>query len=73
MTREEFDRIKPLIMDVLAELPPLTPQELLDALTSTPPLELQDSAARNAIWRLIDDGDLRLTLERKFEVAIPQG
>ena len=72
MTREEFDIIRPQIVDILANLSPLTPHELLDALTSDPQLQLQDSDARNAIWRLIDDGDIRLSLDRKFEVAIPQ-
>ena len=72
MTREEFDIIRPQIVDILANLSPLTPHELLDALTSDPQLQLQDSDARNAIWRLIDDGDIRLSLDRKCEVAIPQ-
>ena len=72
MTREEFDMIRPQIVDILANLSPLTPHELLDALTSDLRLQLQDSDARNAIWRLIDDGDIRLSLDRKFEVAIPQ-
>ena len=56
MTREEFDKIKPRLLDVLVESPPLTPQEFLEKLTTD--VELEDSVARNAIWRLIDDGDI---------------
>ncbi len=72
MTREEFEAIKPRILCILERKPALAPQELLDVLKSDVELQLQDSGARNAIWRLIDDGVIRLSLDRKFEVAVPQ-
>jgi hypothetical protein len=67
MTREEYDKIKPLLLDVLVKSSPLTPEQFLEKLTSD--VELEDSVARNAIWRLIDDGDIHVSLERKFEAA----
>ena len=67
MTREEFDEIKPRLLDVLSESPPLTPQELLEKLTTD--VKLENSVARNAIWRLIDDGDIHVSLDRKFEAV----
>ena len=70
MTREEFDHIKPSIMSVLADSPPLPPKELRDKLIED--VGLHDSDARSAIWRLIDDGHIRLSLDLKLEVAIPQ-
>ena len=70
MTREEFDAIKPDLLEVIANSSPMDLYELLKRLTTG--ANLQDSQARSAIWRLLDDGDIRLTLDRKFEVAVPQ-
>ena len=71
MTRKEFDDIRPLLLAILRDSSPLPPRELLDKLVED--VKLADSEASNAIWRLIDDGDIRLSLDRKFEVAVPQG
>ena len=71
MTREEFDDIKPRLLTILHDSSPLPPRELLKKLVED--VNLADSEASNAIWRLIDDGDIRLSLDRKFEVAVPQG
>ena len=70
MKRGDFDNIKPAILSILTDSPPLSPIELLNKLTGE--ADLSDSEARNAIWRLIDDGEIRLGLDRKFEVAVPQ-
>ncbi len=70
MTRKEFDDIKPRLLDILRDVSPVPPRELLDELVKYG--ELPDSEARNAIWRLIDDGDIRLSLDRRFEVTVPQ-
>ncbi len=70
MTREEFDDIRPKLMDILHNSPPLAPRDLLDKLIKDG--DLSDSQARDAIGRLIDDGDLRFSRSRKFEVAVPQ-
>ncbi len=71
MTRAQFESIRPRIIEFLSALPPLDPYELLEKLTAE--LQIEDSEVRNVIWRLIDDGDIRLTHERKFAVALPQG
>ena len=67
MTREEFNRMKPDILEVLASKPPLDPQELIEILSEKLHLDIPES--RHATWRLIDDGDIRLSLDRKFELA----
>ena len=66
MTRTEFEFIKPDILNILEESLPLEPQNLLAKLTTD--LSLEESEARHAIWRLLDDGDIRLSLDRKFEL-----
>ena len=70
MTREEFEGIKPKLMEILQNTPPLAPFDLLSKLIEDG--ALSDSQARDAIGRLIDDGDLSFSRERKFEVAVPQ-
>ena len=71
MTREEFDAIRLTLIEALRAKPPLYASDLLDTLVIA--ADLSETEARNAIWRLIDDGDIRLSLDRKFEVALPQG
>jgi hypothetical protein len=71
MTREEFDDIRPKLIDSLKCKPPLNASDLLSTLVGA--ADLSESEARNAIWRMIDDGDIRLSLDRKFEVAVTQG
>ena len=70
MTRDEFDDIKPRLLGILNEQPPLSPRDLFDKLIEVG--ELSDSQAMDAIGRLIDDGDIRFSKSRKFEVATPQ-
>ena len=70
MTREEFDEIRPRLLDILYKSSPLTPHDLLDKLIEDG--MLTDSQASDAIERLIDDGDLHLSRDRKFEAAVPQ-
>lgn len=70
MTREEFDARKPELLEIMSNLSPMEPHKLFERLTIE--ADLDDSQARSAIWRLLDDGDIRLTLDRKFEVAVPQ-
>ena len=71
MTREEFDDIKLKLIDSLEKQPPLNAADLLSTLVNAG--DISESEARNAIWRLIDDGDIHLSRDRKFEVALPQG
>ena len=70
MTREEFNDIRPKLLDIIQSSPPLAPRDLLDKLIKIG--HLSDSQARDAIGRLIDDGDLRFSRSRKFEIAVPQ-
>ena len=70
MTREEFDDIRPKLLDIIQNSPPLAPRDLFDKLIKVG--ELSDSQAMDAIGRLIDDGDIRFSKSRKFEVATPQ-
>ncbi len=70
MTREEFDDIRPKLMDILQNSPPLAPRDMLDKLVKDG--NLSDSQAMDAIGRLIDDGGIRFSKSRKFEVAVPQ-
>ena len=67
MTRAEFELVKPKILTILEESLPLEPQNLLAKLTTE--LSLEEPEARHAIWRLLDDGDIRLSLDRRFELA----
>lgn len=67
MTRKQFDEIRPRLLEILLESSPLAPHDLLDKLVKD--VSLADSEASNAICRLIDDGDIRLSLDRKFEAA----
>ena len=68
MTREEFDDIKPRLLIILRDSSPLPPRELLNRLVED--VKLADSEASNAICRLIDDGDIRLRLDRKFDSLV---
>ena len=70
MTRKEFDDIRPRLLDIIQNSPPLAPRDLLNKLIKDG--DLSDPQARDAIGRLIDDGDLRFSRSRKFEVATPQ-
>ena len=71
MTREEFDDIRPKLLGIIQNSPPLAPRDLLDTLIKVG--GLSDSQARDAIVRLIDDGDLHFNRRRKFEIAVVQG
>ena len=71
MTREEFDDIRPRLLEIIQNSPPLAPRDLLDKLIKVG--GLSDSQARDAIVRLIDDGDLHFNRSRKFEVAVVRG
>ena len=68
MTREEFDDIKPRLLIILRDSSPLPPRELLNRLVED--VKLADSEASNAICRLIDEGDIRLRLDRKFDSLV---
>ena len=68
MTREEYDKIKQTLVNILAKQPSFAPRALLDTLISD--AQLSDSDARNSIWRMIDDGTVRLNLDREYELIV---
>ena len=70
MTRNEYDEIKPMLLDTLRTYPTMEPMDMFNRLLDD--CKLSEHETKEAIGRLLDDQYLLFTKDRKFRMASPE-
>ena len=67
MSREEFDELRPRVLEAIKEIPPQRPRDFHADLMEA--VGLTDRQTRDVLGRLLNDGDLLFSKSRNFEAA----